>query len=198
VARAPDTGRREALRRWFRGLPRTTRRLVAAGVVVGWLALWYVALFLVRRAVQDDDVGWAEPLSSMVGPLIGIALVLWLRRRQMGSLGRVWEFDRAARRGRLPDDADPAEWRPLLDGAHRFQRGARSIALGFSLVVCTAAVLLSAWAGFGWTVVVSAALIGAALVAVLEVAGRRQSAKIENLRDQLRALPDRGPLTPGG
>jgi hypothetical protein len=64
--------------------------------------------------------------------------------------------------------------------------------------VLVAAVLLSAWAGFGWAVVVSAALTGSALVALIEFGSRRQSARIESLRDQVQELLDRGPLTPGG
>ena len=191
MARTPGTRRGDAFRRWFRGLPRTTRRIVAAGVVLGWLAAWYAFLLVVERAFDDEQAGWTEPLSSMIGPLAGIALVLWLRRRQMGSLRRVWEFDDAARRSRLPEDADPVEWGPILEGALRFQRGARTLALGSTLLVVIAAVLLSAWAGFGWTVVVSAALIGAALVALLEWGSRRQSARIHLLQDQLRSPADR-------
>lgn len=187
MARTPDTRRGDAFRRWFRGLPRTRRRLVAAGVVVGWLALWYAALFAIRLAIGDDDVGWADPLSSMVGPLIGIALVLWLRRRQMGSFRRVWDFDDAARRSRLPEDADPAEWGPLLDGAERFQRGARTLALWFTVLTAVAVVAVAAWVGYGWVVVVAAVLIGAALVAVLDVASRRQVARIRLLQEQLRS-----------
>ena len=164
-----------------------------AGVVIGWLVLWYVALFAVKRAIGDDDVGWAEPLSSMIGPLVGVALVLWLRRRAMGSFGRVWDLDTAVRRRRLPDDADPAEWTPLLERAAGFQRRARSFALGFIPLVLIATVLVLAWGGYGWVGVVVAALIGATLVAVLEFASRRQSQRIELLQEQLRSLPDSGP-----
>jgi hypothetical protein len=197
VARTPDTRRGEAFRRWLRGLPRTTRRLVVGGIVLGWLALWYGVLLAVERAIGDDDVGWADPLSSMIGPLVGVALAFWLRRRAIGSSGHVWEFDRAVRRRRLPDDADPAEWGPLLDKGDRFQRRARTFALGVTLLVLIATVLLLAWGGYGWGAVVAAALIGAALVAVLEFASRRQSQRIDLLREQLRGLPDRGALTPG-
>jgi len=198
VARIPETRRGEAFRRWFRGLPRTTRRLVVAGLVIGWLAIWYGALFLVNRAVGDDDVSWAEPLSSMVGPLIGVGLACWLRRRALGSFGRVWKLDEAARRRRLPDDADPAEWGPLLERAIGFQRGARSLALGLTVLSVVVVVFGFAWAGFGWIAVLVAALVGVVAVALLEFASRRQTRRIERLQDQVRDLPDRGLLTPGG
>lgn len=187
MARTPDSRRGDAFRRWLRGLPPTARRLVVAGLVLGWLAFWYAAIYVVRRAVGDDDVSWADPLSSMIGPLIGIALVLWLRRRQMGSFRRVWDFDDAARRSRLPEDADPAEWEPLLEGAQRFQRGARTLALWFTALTVVAVVAVAAWAGYGWVVVVAAVLIGAALLAVLDVASRRQVARIRLLQEQLRS-----------
>jgi len=160
--------------------------------------IWYVALLAVKRAFDDQDPSWTDPLSSMIGPLAGVALAFWLRRRALGSFGRVWELDRAVRRRRLPADADPAEWGPLLEAAQRFQRRARTFALGLTLLVLVATVALTAWAGFGWAVVVAAGLIGAALIGVLEFAGRRQTQRIDRLRDQLRGLPDRGALTPGG
>ena len=198
MARTPDSGRGAAFRRRLHALPPTPRRLVVAGIVIGWLAVWYVALFAVDRATGDDDVSWGDPLSSMIGPLIGVALAFWLRRRALGSVGSVWEFDRAVRRRRLPDDADPAEWGPLLEKGDRFQRKAGKFAVGITLLLLTATVLVVAWGGYGWGVVVAAGLIGATLVAVLEWATRRQSARIDGLRDQLRGLEDRGPLTPGG
>jgi hypothetical protein len=197
VARTPDTRRGEAFRRWLHGLPRTTRRLVVAGLVIGWLALWYAALFAADSAFGEDDVSWADPLPSMVGAVVGGGFVLWLQRRRMGSFTSVWDFDRAVRRRRLPDDADPAEWGPLLAAGHRFQRGARRFALGFTLLVLIATVLLLAWGGYGWPVVAAAGLIGAALVAVLEIAGGRRSRRIERLQDQLHGLSDQGALTPG-
>lgn len=188
MARTPDTRRGDAFRRWLRGLPRTTRRLVVAGLVVGWLVLWYAAIYLVRRAVEDDGVSWAEPLSSMIGPLIGLALFAWIRRRQMGSFGRMWMFDEAARRGRLPEDADPAGWGPLLEQAHAFQRKARSVALWFTVLVAIATVALVAWVGSGWAVVVGTGLTGALLIAVLEVGSRRQVQRIDRLHDQVGGL----------
>lgn len=198
VARTPDARRGASFWRWLHGLPRTTRRIVVAALVFGWLALWYVAVFAVRGAIGDGDVGRAEPLTTMIGPLIGVAVAFWLRRRAMGSFGRVWELDTAVRRRRLPDDADPAEWGPLLERAVGFQRGARSLALGLTVLSVVVVVIGFAWAGFGWIAVLAAALIGFLGVALLEVASRRQTQRIERLQDQVRDLPDRGPLTPGG
>ena len=196
MARTPDTRRGEAFRRWLHGLPATTRRLVVAGVVLGWLALWYGVL-LAMHTWFFDEPGWAEPLPSMVGAVVGGGLVLFLQRRRMGSLGRVWDVDRAVRRRRLPDDADPAEWGPLLEGAQQFQRGARRFALVPTVLAVVLLVLGFAWAGFGGVAVLVVALIGVAGVALLEVVSRRQAARIDDLRDQLRDLPDRGSLAPG-
>ncbi len=198
MARTPDSGPGAAFRRRLHALPATTRRLVVAGIVVGVLAVWYGALFAVDRATGNDDVSWADPLSSMIGPLVGVALAFWLRRRALGSSGSVWEFDKAVRRRRLPDDADPAEWGPLLEKGDRFQRRAGKFAVGITLLLLIATVLVVAWGGHGWGVIVAAGLIGAVLVTVLELASRSQSARIDRLRDQLRGLEDRGPLTPGG
>ena len=164
-----------------------------AGVVIGWLVLWYVALFAVRRAIGDDDVGWAEPLFSMIGPLVGVALALWLRRRAMGSFGRVWDLDRAVRRRRLPDDADPAEWEPLLEKGDSFQRGARKFALGSTVITGVLLMIGLAWAGFGWIAVLVAAAICGVAVALVEFGGKRRSQRIELLQEQLRSLPDSGP-----
>ena len=196
MARTPDTRRGEVFRRWLRGLPRTTRRLVVAGLVIGVLALWYVVL-LVGNAWLSDGSDWTEPLPSMIGGIAGMAVVLGLQRRRLGSFRRMGDYDTAVRRGRLPEDADPAEWGPLLEGEQRFQRGARTFALGVTVFAVVVVVFGFAWAGFGWIAVLVAALIGALGVGLLEVASRRQTARIESLRDQLRDLPDRGPLTPG-
>ncbi|SDF02400.1 hypothetical protein SAMN05660662_0752 [Blastococcus aurantiacus] len=197
MARTPDSRRGAAFRRWLHGLPRTTRQFVVTGLVIGWLAVWYAALLAIKGSIGDDDVGWADPLSSMIGPLIGIALAFWLRRRALGSFGGVWEFDSAVRRRRLPDDADPAAWGPLLEKGGRFQRGARRFALGLTVTAVVVMVIGFAWAGFGWIAVLVAALVGVVAVALLEFASRRQTARIDDLRDQLRGLEDRGRLTPG-
>ena len=197
MARTPDTRRGEAFRRWLRGLPRTTRRLVVAGFVTAALAFWYV-LLLVGNAVLSDESVWTEPLPSMAGGIAGMAVVLGLQRRRLGSLRRMGDYDTAVRRGELPADADPAEWGPLLDGEYRFQRRARAVALGLTVFAVVVVVVGFAWAGLGWIAVLVAALVGAAAVALLEFSSTRQSARIESLRDQLRDLEDRGPLTPGG
>ena len=162
--------------------------------MLGWLALWYAALLVAERALDDAEASWTEPLSSMIGPLIGIAA------RASGSGAGRWAASAACGSSTgpcggavCPDDADPGRVGTTAGaGAHRFQRRARTFALGFTLLVLVATVLLVAWVGFGWVVVVSALLIGAALVALLEFASRRQSARIHLLRDQLRGLPDRG------
>lgn len=198
MARTPDTRRGEAFRDWLRGLPRTTRRLVVTGIVLGWLALWYGVLFAADSAFGEDDPSWADPLPSMVGAMVGGGFVLWLQRHRMGSFGRVWEFDRAVRRRRLPDDADPTEWSSILDRGDRFQRGARRFALGATVIAGVLLMIGLAAVGFGWIAVLVAASICVVAIALVEFGGRRQSARIASLRDQLRGLPGRDPLTPGG
>ncbi len=197
VARTPDNRRGEAFRSWLRGLPTTTRRLVVAGLVLGWLALWYGALRVIEAFTGGGEVSWVEPLPSMIGAVVGGGLVLWLQRRRMGSVARAWEFQDAARRGRLPDDADPAGWGPLLDEGQRFQRGARRFALVLTVLAAVVVVIGFAAVGLGWIAVLVAALVGVAAVALLEVASRRQSARIDRLREQVRGLAARGTSTAG-
>lgn len=190
MARTPDTARGDALRRRLRALPPTTRRLVLAGVVLGWLAVWYLALLALNTWVLDEP-DWTRPLSSMIGPLVGIAVVFWLLRRRLGSFRRVGMYQGALQRGRLPDDADPAEWGPLLERARGFQRGARSVALVLTVLAVVVVVIGFAWAGFGSIAVIVAALVGVAGVALLEWASRRQSAKADRLQEQVAELRSR-------
>ncbi|MDT0277823.1 hypothetical protein [Blastococcus goldschmidtiae] len=190
MARDPDSGRGDAFRNWFQGLPRTTRRVVGAVALIGGLGLWYAFLFAVD-SWSGESPGWADPLDGMVGGIVGVGGFLWLQSRRLGGLGKARKFERARRRGRLPDDADPAEWGPLLDQAHRFQRGARSFAVAFTMVTAVAVVAVSAWAGYDWVVVVVIALIGVALVAVLDLASRRQTLRIRRLQEQVQDLQGR-------
>lgn len=190
MAGDPDSGRGDASRNRFRGLPRTTRRIVGAVVLIGVLALWY-AVLLGWNAWLLDESDWTDPLPGMVGGLVGIGAVLWWQRRRMGGFRQVGEYQRALRRERLPDDADPAVWGPRLQQAQRFQRGARSLAVASTVVTAVAVVAVSAWAGYGWVVVVVTALIGVAFVAVLDFASRRQSHRIDRLHEQVRTLQGR-------
>ncbi|MGY2130121.1 hypothetical protein [Blastococcus sp. SYSU DS0617] len=187
MAQIPAEDQESAARRWYRSLPRTTKRVVAAGLVAGWLALWYVSMYALDGWLDDEGPDWTAPVPGMVGGLAGIGGVLWWQRRRMGSFRRMGEYERALKRGRLSDDADPAEWGPLLQRAQRFQRGARPLAVGVTALSAVVVVVLMLWVGLGWGIASAAAGVGAVAVAVVEVSSRRQTARIDRLAAQLPA-----------
>ncbi len=110
--------------------------------------------------------------------------MLWWQRRRMGSFRRMGEYERALKRGRLPDDADPAEWGPLLRRAQRFQRGARPLAVGVTALSAVVVVASMLWVDLGWRMASAAAAVGAVAVAVVWVSSGRQSARIDRLAAQ--------------
>lgn len=98
MAQTRDAEREPAVRRWFRDLPRTWQRAVVAGLLAGWLVLWYVGLLVVNAWLDGDEPAWTAPLPGMLGGLAGVGGVLWLQRRRMGSFRQVGEYERALRR----------------------------------------------------------------------------------------------------
>jgi uncharacterized membrane protein YfcA len=90
--------------------------------VVGYAAVLYGVVLAVQQVVGDDPVDWLQPLGPVVGSLVGTPLGLWLVARRLGGMERVTQLQAALRSRRLPDDADPSVWRPLLLGQRRLQQ----------------------------------------------------------------------------
>ena len=103
-------------------LPRRRRRLVVSVVVAGYAAAFYAVMLVVQRLVGDEPVDWLQPLGPIVGTAVGTALGTWFVRRRFGGGERVAQLQAALRSRRLPDDADPSVWRPLLLAQRRTQR----------------------------------------------------------------------------
>ncbi|SDX43658.1 hypothetical protein SAMN05660209_00512 [Geodermatophilus africanus] len=66
---------------------------------------------------SDEPVDRAGGLGPFLGPITGMVLASWWRRRRPGGRGRVEQHDAALRRGRSPEGADPAVGRQLLERA---------------------------------------------------------------------------------
>ena len=177
----------------FRALPPRRRRLVVVASSVGYLVAFYALMYLVQTVTRDEPVGWATPLGAMVGPVIGSFLGGFLMAgwqvRRLGSSERLHQLEGALRTRRLPDDADPAVWGPLLAREQRFLRRAFTVlpvatvvlgAVVVGIVAVTAQDVQVGYLGIG------AALI-AAVVALLDWWGRRQQRWLADLVDQLPA-----------
>jgi hypothetical protein len=167
-------------------LPTRRRRLVLLALVAGYVAVFYAVLVLVQRLIGDDPVDWWQPLGPIVGSLVGTSLVTWWQRRQLGGRERVDQLQAALRSRRLPEDADPAVWRPLLEGQRRTQQGA-VLATQFLLVVLGLAVLLLADVSTGF-------LLGGLVLLVLATLltgwwGRRMRRGLDELIAGLPAEP---------
>jgi Flp pilus assembly protein TadB len=126
----------------------------------------------------------------MLGGLTGSLLVVWWQRRRMGGAERARQFSAAVRTGRLPDDADPAVWHPLLARergvVHRVRAGV-VVLLG---LVVAAWGLVAVVGSFTWpAALISVALVIAVAVLVWAVSART-SARIDRLAEQ---LPDYRP-----
>ncbi|UOY02094.1 hypothetical protein [Blastococcus sp. PRF04-17] len=131
-----------------------------------------------------------RPLPPMLASFAAAFVVARWHRRRMGGAERVGQFRTALRSGRLPEDADPAVWRPLLEQEQRVVRLLWRWLAGLVVVVVALWALVAAVGTFTW----SAALISTGLVlAVVVVVGAvlaRQSARMAALSAQ---LPDHQP-----
>lgn len=176
-----------------RAVLRRRHRWVAAAVVVAVYALVYPVVVLGIALVFRDPVDWSGPAGPFIGTAIGTGLVSWWQSRRMGGSDRVQQFERAVTSGRLPEDADPAVWRPLLA---RERRRVRRLLVG--ALALTSAVLVLVLALF-WSAedrAVGLAVAGALLVgtAALWPLSRRQVRRLDRLADQ---LPGRQPDSVG-
>jgi hypothetical protein len=151
-------------------------RLVAVAVA-------YLVLLLVLRLI-DGEVNWVEPLGPVgIGLVAGVVSEWWQRRRVGAQL--LPGLTRAVRTGRLPEDADPELWRPLLQ---------QELAAGRRLVVTLVLLLgglvavvlvLTAVLTAPWTPVLVAITLIALVGLVLWWAQRRRERRIDALLEQV-------------
>ena len=125
-------------------------------------------------------------MPGLLGGFLGGYLGMRLQRRRLGGRTRMREHDRALRTGRLPDDADPAVWRPLLEREPcTQQRGTRVTTWGVGLLFAVAWVLVAVLHDMGplWCLVAAAVI--ALFAAWLRRLGGRQAARIRRLLDRI-------------
>lgn len=131
-----------------RALP-PARRFLAIAAVVGLCdVLLYLPLVALTSLVGDGPVDWAAPVAPLLGGFLGAllaqAVVLWWRRRQAGEAQRAARrpFETATRTGRLPADADPVVWTPLLVDRLAGQRRRTVVAVAVLAVLTVAVAVL--------------------------------------------------------
>jgi hypothetical protein len=174
----------ERVRNWLRAMPRWPRRLVVVVILVAAYGITYPAVVFLVAVVFRDPVDWSRPAGPFIGGALGTGLTTWWQSRRMGGADRVQQYERAVKTKHLPDDADPAVWRPLLAGQRCRVR--RLLAAGVTLGAVLEVVLLLLTRGRdeqGTGLVVAAALL-AGLVG-LGWAARRQVRTLDRLADQL-------------
>jgi hypothetical protein len=172
------------VRAWWRELPPSHRRGVAAVALVLYVAVAWVAVVLGSAWLSDDEPDWTRPVGPFVGAVLGFLVVTWWRRREAGAL-LVPEFARALRSGSLPDGADPDVWAAALERRRRFQRW--SAAAGYAVLVLAAGlgVANAARAGWSWEASVVGLVVLLDLTALFGLAVRRERRRIDRLRDQV-------------
>ncbi|SDN84222.1 hypothetical protein SAMN05428965_1888 [Geodermatophilus sp. DSM 45219] len=131
--------------------------------------------------------GLATVLPLIVsGSLTGVVLSRWVRRRQWGARDRLEQYVSAARAGRLPDGADPAVWRPLLEAELRRRRRARVGVVPLGLVVAAVGMAITAdLSDPGPAGRVLATVGGVLVVAAMWGMVRAQVPPVERLLDQV-------------
>lgn len=160
--------------------------MVVGLAVLVLYGLLYVGCVRVFAWMDGRPPDWARPLGPMIGGSLGPWFVLRRQRRRMGGYARARAFARAVRRRRLPDDADPAVWGPLLEGERRALRRAQTVDAPVAAAVFAAvAIVSSVVIGFRWSVVLAILGAAVALVSVAWLTGRRNLARIDLLADQL-------------
>lgn len=95
----------------MRGWPLWAVMIVLA---VAFGGFWYLSTFVTMPA--DVPVGIRVAASVVTGAAFGVVFGLWIgrQRRSVGPAARDRALGRAVRRGELPADADPAQWREAL------------------------------------------------------------------------------------
>ncbi|MQA36305.1 hypothetical protein [Modestobacter roseus] len=169
------------------------RRWVVAGILLGTYGSVYLALVGVFALVHGGPVDWGRPIGGVVGGAVGVWGVLWWQSRRLGGLDGVDQLRQAAKRGRLPDDADPAVWGPLLTRQVRTMRRLRPWALtGLGLLSVVALGLLVVVAAMPWGWGVLAVLVLGSALGLLWWQSRREERRLRRLLEQ---LPDSDGVT---
>ena len=172
---SPSLARGPRSRRW--------RRLALAVLAVAAL---YVLAQLLLAAAFDGPVTWTRGMGAFIGGLTGSLTVTWLQRRRLGGREQEEQYARALRSGRLPEDADPAVWRPLLERELRSRRRALVSVVPVTGVFAGAAGLLLAGPfDAGALGLVLAAVGGVLVVAAMSGVVRAQVPRVERLLDQV-------------
>ncbi|TDW74446.1 hypothetical protein EDF51_101460 [Curtobacterium sp. PhB25] len=84
-------------------------------LAVAFGGFWYLSTFVTMPA--DVPVWIRGTASAVTGAAFGVIFGLWIgrQRRSVGPAARDRSLGRAVRRGELPADADPAQWRQALE-----------------------------------------------------------------------------------
>lgn len=171
--------------RWLDRRTPGVRRLVVVGSAACVVAVWYVVLAVAVPALSGGEPDWRQPIGPILGGLSGIGLVFWMQRRWSGGVGRIPDHGRALRTGRLPEDADPDVWEPLLVRDQRGHARARRVALACTGLIVVSWLLVAVMYDFGslgWALVI---VVGAGMPAWIAWATGRQRRRIEALRAQV-------------
>ena len=163
--------------RW-RNLPPPLRWLVRA--------LYAVVLYLCAVLVFgwiDGELSWGKAVGPVAAGLTAATISGWWQRRRAGDL--VVPVGTAIRTGTLPDDADPAVWRPVLER--------RWASLWWAEIACYLVLLFVAglWvanalrAAYPWATTALGLLVALALAALIRWWGLRQRRRIDRLEDQV-------------
>ena len=182
---SPDRGPVTAPDHRLDRLPRRRRRLVALLLLAALLAVVYPLTVWAQTLVGDDPVDWVQPVPAMLASFAGGYVGMRIQRRRLGGADRLREYDRALRAGRLPDDADPAVWEPLLERELRVQQRAMRLSYGVVVLLAAMWVLIAVLYDIdpAWWLVAAAVLV---LFAVfLRWVGHRQARRIRRLLDRM-------------
>ncbi|MDM7885657.1 hypothetical protein QUG92_11135 [Curtobacterium sp. RHCKG23] len=125
--------------------------VMAVMFAVMWFALGFIT-------TPELHLGPRALISAFTGALFGTGMGFWLgrQRRGFGQLARRPEFGKAVRRGAVPADADPAEWRRALQHLQKQYRPLRWLAPALYLPMTALSIWLAVtgepmfWVGAGF------------------------------------------------
>jgi Flp pilus assembly protein TadB len=154
-------------------------------ILLPLLGAVYVGLVLGAAALLGEDPDWLRPLPPLVGSFTAAFLAARWQRRRMGGAERVQQFRTALRSGRLPEDADPVVWRPLLAREQRSVGKARNLVLGILGLFVVAWGLVALVGSFTWPAAVVSVGLVLAVVVLVWVVSRRTVGRIDRLVAQM-------------